>query len=82
MNEIILSEQFIPFPPCATMQQVEAMEHIIFGLVPSVTGFTREVTPAERKEGIINPHAYVTKNAGGTITRSYGAMIAYLGDLQ
>jgi hypothetical protein len=81
MNEYIFSETFVPFPSCSSMNQVETLELIIFGLVPSLTGFTRTVTTVEREAGIINPHAYVTKNARD-ITRTYGAMIAHVGDDQ
>jgi hypothetical protein len=51
VTEYIHSEQFVPFPPCSSMEQVEVMEHLIFGLVPSLTGFTRDVTPAEQEAG-------------------------------
>jgi hypothetical protein len=81
MSEYLLSEQFVPFPPCSSMEQVETLELIIFGLVPSLTSFTRAVTLAEQEDGVINPHAFVRK-IDGVISRTYGAVIAHIGDLQ
>ena len=81
MNEYILSDAHVPFPPCTSMQQIEALELIIFGLFPSLRNFTREITPVERAADIIYPHAYARK-LGGCITRKYGVMIAEIGGLQ
>lgn len=81
MNEIIISEEFVPFPQCSSMERVELMEWCIFQLAPGLTTFTREVTAVERAAGIIEPHALVMKMPDG-ITRKYGTTIADLGDLQ
>ena len=74
MDEIKLSHPVIDFFPCTTMQQVEITEWFIFGLVPGLTSFTRDLTPAERAAGISYPHALVEKTAAG-ITRKYGTAI-------
>jgi hypothetical protein len=71
MNEVILSELFVPFFPCSSMQQVEIAELIVFAMLPDLKSFTREVTPVERAAGIIEPHARVTRTAEG-ISRKYG----------
>jgi len=81
MNEYVLSDAHVPFPPCTSMQQIEGIELIIFGLFPGLRSFTCKITPVERAAGIIYPHAYVRK-LGGCITRKYGAMIAEIGELQ
>jgi hypothetical protein len=81
MNDVVLSEQFVPFYPCTSMRQVEIAEWFIFGMLPGLKTFTREVTPAERADGIIYSHALVEKTADG-ISRKYGAMLVYRGEMQ
>ena len=36
MNEYILSDTHVPFPPCTSMQQIEGIELIIFGVFPGL----------------------------------------------
>ena len=78
MNEYILSDAHVPFPPCTSMRQVEGIELIIFRLFPGLRNFTREITPVERAAGIINPHPLVQKTADG-ISRKYGTTIFNFG---
>ena len=78
MNEYILSDAHVPFPPCTSMRQVEGIELIIFGLFPGLRNFTREITRVERTAGILYPHALVQKTANG-ISRRYGITIGNFG---
>ena len=78
MNEYILSDAHVPFPPCTSMQQIEGIALIIFGVFPGLRNFTREITPVERAAGIINPHPLVQKTADG-ISRKYGTTIFNFG---
>jgi hypothetical protein len=74
MNEVLLSELFVPFFPCSSMQQVEFAEWFVFATLPDLKSFSREVTPVEQATGIIEPHALVKKTTDG-ITRQYGTSI-------
>ena len=78
MKEYILSDTHVPFPPCTSMQQIEGIELIIFGVFPGLRSFTREITPVERAAGIIYPHALVQKTADG-ISRKFGTTIFNFG---
>jgi hypothetical protein len=71
MNEVLLSELFVPFFPCSTIRQVEFTELLIFAVLPDVKSFSRDVTPMERIAGITAPHAIVLKTPTG-IVRKYG----------
>ena len=78
MNEYILSDAHVPFPPRTSMRQVKGIELIIFGLFPGLRNFTREITPVEHTAGILYPHALVQKTADG-ISRKYGTTIFNFG---
>ena len=79
MNQYILSDAHVPFPPCTSMQQIEGIELMVFGAFPGLRNFTREITPVERAAGIIYPHALVEKTPDG-ISRKYGTTIVNFGE--
>jgi len=78
MNEYILSDAHVPFPLCTSMQQIEGIELIIFGVFPGLRNFTRAITPVESAAGIIYPHVFVQKTPDG-ISRKYGATVGNFG---
>jgi len=74
MNNHICTVPSLHFPPCFTASQLHFAELLLFGMLPNLTKFTRDVTPFERAAGITDTAALVIKTPSG-IERKYGTAI-------
>jgi hypothetical protein len=71
MSDCATSAPMLAFPSCCCVEQLEIAEHFLFGLLPGLTKFIREITEFERAAGITDTHALITKGES-YITRTYG----------
>ena len=71
MSNNATSAPMLAFPPCRSLCQLAIAEHFLFGLLPGMTTFVREITEFERAAGITDTHALITTGESG-ITRTYG----------
>lgn len=72
--DTLISAPVLDFPPCSSVPQVEASEHILLAIFPTLQGFVRKVAPVEYAEGLARPDqpdALVTRH-NGAVRRTYG----------